>query len=157
MNKKLKLFISLIIPQLAAVVGSVFTARSVSTWYTTIVRPEWNPPSWIFGPVWTTLFILMGIALYLVWTREGVSEALKKRAYNIFGAQLVLNILWSVAFFGLQNPGLALFVIALLWLMILLNILIFRKISRTAERLLWPYLAWVSFATYLNYAIWILN
>lgn len=157
MNKKWKLFIALIIPQLAAVVGSVFTSRSVSDWYLTIERPALNPPSWVFGPVWTTLFILMGVALYLVWTREGVSEAVKRAAYNIFGAQLVLNVLWSVAFFGLQDPGLALFVIALLWVMILLNILIFGKISRIAGRLLWPYLAWVSFATYLNYAIWTLN
>lgn len=157
MNKKWKLFIALIIPQLAAVAGSVFTARSVETWYTTLERPALNPPSWVFGPVWTTLFILMGVALYLVWTHEGVSETLKKWAYNIFGAQLVLNVLWSATFFGLQDPGLALFVIALLWVMILLNILIFKKISLVAGRLLWPYLAWVSFATYLNYAIWTLN
>jgi benzodiazapine receptor len=150
-----KLIISLLIPQLAGGIGSIFTASSVKSWYLTLEKPAINPPSWVFGPVWTALFLLMGYALYLVWTAK--TEKSKKWAYVIFGGQLVLNTLWSIIFFGFQNPGLACVEIWILWLAILANIVVFYRINRWAGYLLVPYIAWVSFAIYLNYSIWRLN
>ncbi|NMC35407.1 tryptophan-rich sensory protein, partial [Candidatus Beckwithbacteria bacterium] len=110
----------------------------------------------VFAPVWTTLFILMGMALYLVW-QQGFGKKEVKKALTIFGVQLVLNILWSILFFGLRNPSLALVDIVLLWVLILATMLSFAKISKPAAWLLIPYLAWVSFASILNFAIWKLN
>lgn len=156
MKNSLKLVISIIICQLAGLLGSIFSFSSVSDWYATIVRPELAPPNWIFGPVWTTLYILMGIALYLVWKR-GLKQPQVKRAVTIFALQLALNALWSILFFGLQNPGLAFIEIILMWLAIIWTIRAFYPISRKAAYLLVPYLLWVSFATYLNGAIWFLN
>ncbi len=157
MNTKTKLVISLIVPQLAGLIGSVFTTSSVTGWYSTIIRPELAPPNWIFGPVWTILFILMGIALFLVWKKEDSQKKKVKPALHLFTAQLILNTLWSIIFFGFQSPGWALVEIAFLWLSILLTIIAFAPISRRAAWLLLPYLAWVSFASYLNYSIWMLN
>jgi len=154
MKKISKLIISLLIPQLAGGLGSVFTASSVSSWYRTLEKPAFNPPSWVFGPVWTALFLLMGYALYLVWTAESENN---KKAYWIFGIQLTLNVLWSVLFFGMRSPGAALVEIVLLWLMIAANIYFFSKISRAAAWLLAPYIFWVTFAIYLNFSIWRLN
>lgn len=155
MKKIYKLIIALVIPQLAGGLGSIFTASSVKSWYLTIEKPFLNPPSWIFGPVWTALFLLMGYALYLVWTSEGKGR--KNLAYGAFALQLVLNIFWSVIFFGLKNPGLAFMEVLILWLAIVFNIFVFYRISRTSAWLLVPYLIWVTFAAYLNYSIWILN
>lgn len=149
-----KLIISLLIPQLAGGIGSIFTAGSVGTWYTTLEKPFLNPPDWVFGPVWTTLFFLMGYSLYLVWTSK-ISN--KKPAYLIFSVQLALNVFWSVLFFGLHSPALALFEIFLLWFAIAANIFAFAKISRASAWLLAPYISWVSFAIYLNFSIWKLN
>ncbi len=157
MNTKTRLVISLIIPQLAGLIGSVFTTSSVTGWYSTIVRPELAPPNWIFGPVWTILFVLMGVALFLVWKKEDSQKKKVKAALHLFTAQLILNTLWSIIFFGFQSPGWALVEIAFLWLSILLTIIAFAPISRRAAWLLLPYLAWVSFASYLNYSIWMLN
>jgi benzodiazapine receptor len=148
--------ISIIIAQLAGIIGSVFTIESVNTWYLTLVKPALNPPSWVFGPVWTTLYFLMGISAYLVW-RRGIKRYDVKIALSIYALQLVLNTLWSIVFFAFENPGLALVNIVFLWLSILLTVITFAKISKTAAWLLVPYVAWVSFATYLNYAIWSLN
>jgi len=155
MKKTYKLIIALIIPQLAGGLGSLFTANSVKDWYLTLEKPLLNPPSWVFGPVWTTLFLLMGYALYLVWVNENKER--KNIAYIAFAIQIILNIFWSVIFFGLKNPGLAFAEILILWLAIIFNIFIFYRISRTSAWLLVPYLVWVSFAAYLNYSIWILN
>ncbi len=141
--------------QLAGVVGSFFTISSVGTWYNTLVHPPLNPPSWVFGPVWTTLYILMGLAAFLVW-RDG-RRASRRRALVVFCLQLALNALWSVVFFGMHWPLGGLVVIAAMWLAIVWTMLLFAKVSRPAVRLLWPYLAWVSFASYLNLAIWLLN
>lgn len=154
MKNVLKFLISLVPPFLAAAVGSVFTASSVGGWFQGIQKPFFSPPNWIFGPVWTILFFLMGCSLYLVWrsNKEG-----KKNAYLIFGIQLVLNVLWSALFFGLQNPGFAFAEIIVLWFFIIWNISMFRKFSSTAAWLLVPYLLWVSFAAYLNFSIWRLN
>lgn len=135
--------------------GSVFTAASVRDWYPTLVKPSWNPPSWVFGPVWTLLYTMMAVAAWLVWKRRG--EAPVGLALGVFGVQLALNFAWSLLFFGLHRPDLALLDIALLWLSILATIILFWRPSTLAGALLIPYLLWVTFASALNYAIWQLN
>ena len=154
-NNTFKLIISLLIPQLVGGMGSYFTIGSVKDWYPILIKSELNPPSWIFGPVWTILFLLMGYALYLVWRDE--SGKSKRLAYFAFGIQMFLNALWSIIFFGLHSPGGALVEIVLLWLAIFATIIIFAKISKLSAWLLVPYILWVSFAMYLNYSIYILN
>lgn len=155
-SNSIKLIISLVICQLAGIIGSLFTMSKIPTWYMTLNKPELAPPNWIFGPVWTTLFILIGISLYLVW-KQGINRKDVKIALCIFGTQLILNILWSIIFFGLENPGSAFVEIVSLWISILLSIIYFYKISKPASYLLIPYIAWVSFASYLNFMIWWLN
>lgn len=155
-NNTFKLIIAIIISELAGIIGSVFTTPSIPGWYTTLVKPALNPPSWVFGPVWTTLFVLMGIAAFLVW-KEGLGRKDVKIALGVFLGQLVLNTLWSIIFFGLHSPGGALMEIAFLWLAILTTIILFYRISKPAAWLLVPYILWVSFASYLNYTIWSLN
>lgn len=149
-----KLIICLIIPQLAGGIGSLFTSSPIRNWYPTLEKPFLNPPNWVFGPVWTILFLLMGYALYLVWIN---ADKNKTTAYIAFGMQIVLNILWSVIFFGLRNPGLAFLEILVLWFAIVFNIFAFYRISRPSGYLLIPYLLWVTFAMYLNYSLWVLN
>ncbi|HCC22133.1 TspO protein [Candidatus Uhrbacteria bacterium RIFOXYC2_FULL_47_19] len=156
LNNILKLIIAITVSQLAGVVGSFFTIPSVPTWYAGIVKPALNPPAWLFGPVWTTLFVLMGVAAFLVWNK-GLDRKGVKIALGIFLGQLVLNTIWSIVFFGLHSPGGALTEIIFLWLAILATIIAFAKISKPAAWLLLPYILWVSFAAYLNYSIWILN
>ncbi len=155
-NNISKLAIAIIVSELAGIIGSFFTFEAIPTWYATLVKPTLNPPSWIFGPVWTTLYLLMGIAAFLVW-KKGWEQKEVKIALGIFTGQLVLNTLWSIIFFGLQSPGWALIDILLMWISIVATIIVFYRISRPAAYLLLPYLAWVSFASYLNYAIWTLN
>lgn len=154
MSKSLKLVLSLIFPQIAGGLGAFFTLDSVRDWYLTINRPSWNPPNWIFGPVWTTLYVLMGIACYLIWKSDHPE---KKELLALYFFQLGLNALWSPAFFGAQSPTFGLVVIIPLWVLILNCILQFRKVSNWASGLMVPYLLWVSFATALNGAIWWLN
>jgi len=151
-----KFGVSIVLVWIAGGLGSLFTASSVSTWFTTLAKPSFNPPNWLFGPVWTILYFMIGVSLFLVWTTKA-NKNLKRKAYWIFGIQLVLNSLWSVAFFGAQNPALAFIVIVLLWISILLNIIEFYKIRKSAGYLLVPYILWVSFAAVLNFAIWMLN
>ncbi len=136
--------------------GSVATDTSVNDWYRTLAKPSFNPPAWVFGPVWTTLFALMGIAAFLVW-KKGLERKSVKIALSIFVGQLVLNTLWSIIFFGLHSPGGALVEIVFLWLAILATIIAFARVSKPAAWLLLPYILWVSFAIYLNYALWTLN
>jgi benzodiazapine receptor len=132
------------------------TPQTVSGgWYGTLDKPFFTPPASVFGPVWMVLYLSMAVSAWLVWRREGFSGA--QAAMALFSAQLVLNLLWSVIFFGLEAPGLALVEIVALWTAILLTILAFSKISRAAGWLLVPYLAWVTFATALNAGIWWLN
>jgi tryptophan-rich sensory protein len=152
----IKLIISLIICQAAGGIGSIFTAQSVSSWYLTLEKPAFNPPGWVFAPVWTILFLLMGIALYLVWSKKGEQE-LKIKALIFFAVQWVLNIAWSFFFFYLQNPLAGFIEIFILWIFILLTIIYFYKLSKPAAYLLIPYLAWVSFAAVLNYYLYLLN
>ena len=154
MNKYIKLFVSLLLPQIAGGLGAFFTLSSVQTWYLTLNKPSWNPPSWLFGPVWTTLYVLMGIACFLIWKSN---HPLKKQALILYSVQLILNFLWSPAFFGAQNPLLGLVVIVPMWVSILICILKFRQINSWAAALFIPYLLWDSFATVLNATIWYLN
>lgn len=155
-NNFFKLIISIAICEVAGIVGAFFTTPSIAGWYTGIVKPTLNPPAWVFGPVWTTLFALMGIAVFLVWKR-GLDRRDVKIALGIFVGQLALNTLWSIIFFGLHSPGGALIEIVFLWLAILVTIIAFAKISKLAAWLLAPYIIWVSFAGYLNFSIWQLN
>jgi len=152
----LKLLASIAIVWGAAAIGSVFTAPAIQTWYPTLRKPWFNPPNYIFGPVWTILYTLMGIALFLVW-RKGTDTPRVKPALAVFGVQLGLNVLWSVLFFGLRSPLLGLIDIGLLWMAILATIILFFPISVPASLLLIPYVLWVSFAAVLNYFIVRLN
>lgn len=124
-------------------------------WHAALAKPSWNPPNWLFGPVWTLLYTMMAVAVWLVWRERGWSGA--REQLILFGMQLALNAAWSWLFFGLHRPDLALIDIVLLWLAILLTILSFREFSQTAAWLLVPYLAWVTFATLLNLALWRMN
>lgn len=151
-----KLIAAIAVSELAGIIGSFFTVAAIPTWYAGLRKASLNPPPWIFAPVWTTLYLLMGIAAYLVWSKGLGTEGVKS-ALIIFAIQLILNTLWSIIFFGLHNPAAALFEIVILWLAILLTIIFFYKVSPLASYLLLPYLAWVSFASYLNFAVWGLN
>ena len=151
-----KFIIAVLIPLAVGSLAGYFTASSVTGWYTTLVKPSFNPPNWLFAPVWTSLYIMMGIALFLVWN-SGAAEDVKRTAVTLFIVQLVLNFLWSFVFFYAQQPGWALVNIILMWIFIFLTILWFGKISSLSAWLLVPDICWVSFATVLNYAIWKLN
>jgi translocator protein len=137
--------------------GALVSGNAIETWYPTLRKPSFNPPNWIFGPVWTLLFALMGVALYLVSETKGDDERVTRLAKWLFALQLGLNVLWSGLFFGLRSPFFALIEIVFLWIAILLTILAFARISRTAALLLLPYLAWTTFAAVLNVALWRLN
>jgi translocator protein len=151
-----KLIASIAIAQSAGLIGSLFTLESVATWYPTLTKPSWNPPSWVFGPVWTLLYTMIGVALYLVWTRH-IGGHIRILWLRIFGVQLVLNALWSVLFFGARTLDYALIEIAFLWCSILALILLALRFDKRVSLLLIPYLLWVSFASYLNYTLWVLN
>ncbi len=140
----------------AGAIGSIFTLNSIPTWYATLSKPSFAPPNWLFGPVWTTLYILMGISAYLIW-EKGMKKKLVRNALLLFALQLILNALWSILFFGLRSPLYGLVCIALLWLSIALTIKLFYSIDKRAAYLLIPYILWVSFASILNYSIWMLN
>lgn len=179
MKNIIKLLFSVLICELAGGIGSIFTAPAIKTWYIDLQKPFFNPPNWLFAPVWTLLFLFMGISLYLVWKKNfsvevSLNEAAKKtwnpisaklwngnwreeNAVLIFILQLVLNVLWSLIFFGLKMPGLAFFEILMLWFAILYTIVNFYRISKNSAYLLLPYLFWVSFAAILNFAVWRLN
>ncbi len=152
----LKLLVCVAISESAGIIGSFFTISSIEGWYTALHKPFLSPPNWIFGPVWVILYVLMGVAAFLIW-KKGWENKEVKAALAVFGLQLVLNTLWSIIFFGLHSPGLAFAEIMALWLAIIWTIVIFYKISRTAAWLLAPYILWVSFAAYLNFSIWMLN
>ena len=155
MNNVSKLIISIALPLLVGFTSGFFTETSEGSWYQSINKPAWNPPGWLFAPVWTTLYLLMGIAFYLVWKAPAGDN--RKTAILLFAGQLLLNFFWSFIFFRLQQPGWAFVEIAVLWIAILLTIFSFATISKTAAWLLVPYISWVSFAAILNYTIWVLN
>jgi tryptophan-rich sensory protein len=135
--------------------GALATTPEIDGWYRTLAKPSWNPPDSVFGPVWTTLFVLMGVAGWFVWQRGGFEEGALPLA--LFGFQLVLNVAWSWIFFGLHQPGWAFVEIVMLWLAILATTVMFFRCSKVAGWLLVPYLGWVSFACVLNFTIWRMN
>lgn len=151
-----KIIGAVVVSNLAGVIGSLFTFSAIPTWYSTLTKPDINPPNWLFGPVWTMLYILMGVSAGIIWSK-GLASRQVKIALTVFAVQLVLNALWSIIFFGWQNLGLALVEIVILWLMIFVNIILFYRINSTAGYLLVPYILWVTFATYLTYSLWRLN
>lgn len=156
MNNTTKLIISIAIPLAIGLIGGGFTASQIPVWFAHLNKPSWNPPSWLFAPVWTTLYIMMGIALYLVW-KSDAAKSIKKSAIIFFEIQLILNFCWSFIFFNQHQIGWAMIDISFLWLFIVATIFSFRKISLTAAWLMVPYILWVSFASFLNYSIWQLN
>jgi tryptophan-rich sensory protein len=178
-NKTVKFLTSIIICELAGAVGAFFTVPQINNWYVGLSKPSFNPPDRIFGPVWTTLFVLMGISLYLVWSKNWqIKNNLSfkdKKPWNslsrkflsgpwqkaniilIFSLQLILNILWSVIFFGAHSPAVAFFELLMLWFAIVFTIVNFYRVSKTAALLLLPYILWVSLAGILNYFIWMIN
>jgi tryptophan-rich sensory protein len=179
MKKLYKFIISIVTCEMAGLIGAIFTTPKINTWYATLNKPLFTPPGYFIGLVWNILFFLMGIALYLVWSKkwaiEVQPEGQKRKSWNrfseklwfgswreentmaIFFLQLFLNILWSVIFFGWQSPGLAFFELIMLWFAILYTIVNFYRISKNAAYLLIPYILWVSFAGFLNFTIWRMN
>jgi len=169
----------IIICEFAGVIGSIFTMPSIGNWYKDLEKPFFNPPNWIFAPVWTLLFLLMGTAFYLVWQEKWVIKnsieilnniknyswikkfldriSTKEGVILIFFVQLFLNILWSFIFFGLHRTGFAFLELLVLWVAILLTIISFYRISKKAAYMLYPYIFWVSFAGVLNFMLWFLN
>ncbi|KAB1186958.1 MULTISPECIES: TspO/MBR family protein [Haloferax] len=143
-----------VLAQLAGAIGSVFTVTALDSWYGTLVRPWFAPPNWVFGPVWVTLFALMGVAAFLVSRSDNPR---RRRALAVFVGQLVVNVSWSFAFFGLESPAAGLAVIVVLLAAIVATMREFALVDWRAAALLVPYLAWVSFATVLNYGFWSLN
>ena len=135
--------------------GAIATTPEIPTWYQDLVKPSWNPPAYLFGPVWTALFVMMAIAGWLVWKPRGFTQAAVP--LTLFGSQLVLNVAWSWIFFGAHQPGWAFLEIIVLWLAILATTAAFFRSDKTAGWLMIPYLAWVSFASVLNFTIWRLN
>lgn len=156
MVKFLKLVSSIVICFLAGGIGSVFTVSAIPTWYAYLNKPFFSPPNWIFGPVWTTLYILMGISLYLIWIK-GFKTKKVRDAIVLFIIQLILNAIWSPVFFGYKNLLLAFVIIVAMIFYVVKTILAFGKIDKKASYLLYPYLAWISFASILNFSVWFLN
>lgn len=155
-NDILKLASTILLCETAGIIGSFSTAASVKSWYPTLMKPDFNPPSWLFGPVWVTLYAMMGVALFLVW-KKGIKKDPGRFAFWFFIVHLFVNASWSLIFFGLQSPLFALVVIAVLWQMIAVLLYHFYRINKIAGLLLVPYFLWVSFATVLNSFIWTLN
>ncbi len=149
-----KIIVSVLVCLGLGIASGFSTADSISGWYQTIQKPSWNPPNWIFGPVWSILYIMMGVAVALVWHSD---HELKKLAVGLFVVQFVLNLLWSYLFFGRHNITLALVEILAMWVMIVTTTIVFYRINHTAAYLMIPYLLWVSFACFLNYSIRALN
>jgi tryptophan-rich sensory protein len=151
----LGLVIFVVICFAAAGIGGAVTTPKIGTWYATLVKPTWNPPNWIFGPVWSALYFCMAVAAWLVWRQGEFQQA--RRPLTLFAIQLILNVLWSYFFFGLECPGLAVVEVLILWAAIAATMVAFWLRSRVAGLLFVPYLAWVSFAAVLNFTIWRLN
>ena len=156
LRETFRLISSVLIVFIIGSIGTLFTLSKIPTWYASLMKPGWAPPNWLFGPVWTTLYVLIGVSLYLVW-REGINRRDVQLALIIFSVQLILNLSWSIVFFGFESISGGFILIILLWLSILFNIIFFYRVSKSAGLLLVPYLVWVTIASYLNYAVYILN
>jgi tryptophan-rich sensory protein len=150
----LKLLLSLLLPELAGIVGSVFTIQAIPTWYAHLNKPSFSPPNWLFGPVWLTLYLMMGVALYLNWIKKSKQAKCNVRLFFI---HLFFNLIWTPIFFGAKNLFLALIVIVIILALIILMLFRFWRVNKVSSLLLIPYLLWVTFATLLNYSIWKLN
>lgn len=155
MPRPLRYILAVLLCEAVGIAGSVFTSSSIPTWYATLEKPFFSPPNWVFGPVWTLLYALMGIATAIVW--ESKSGKKRDHALAWFGTQLALNAVWTPIFFGAQRLDVAFLVIVALLASIVGTIVSFKRISKPAALMLVPYLAWVSFATVLNFALWRLN
>jgi len=151
-----KALLSIFICEVVGLIGSFFTFPAISGWYAKLNKPSFSPPNWLFGPVWTLLYAMMGFSAFLIW-QAGVEKRGVKNALFLFTLQLILNFLWSFFFFKLQSPLSALIVIIFLWLLILATIMNFYQINKTAGLILIPYLLWVSFASLLNFSVYYLN
>jgi tryptophan-rich sensory protein len=157
LSRTFKIIVMIVTCVVIGSVAALFTKEGVDTWYTTINKPSFNPPNWIFAPVWSTLYVMMGIAAGLVWHDMDRQKETVKKGLTFFAIQLGLNVLWSYIFFGLYNPFLALVEIVLLWLMIYETFVQFNKVNKIAGYLFIPYLLWVTFATVLTASIWWMN
>ena len=157
MNKYVKILLCATTCIGVGYLSGMATQSSVTTWFPTLTKPSFNPPSWVFAPVWSLLYMMMGIAAGLVWNRIDYEKEVVKKALVFFVIQLALNALWSILFFGIRNPFLAFIEIILLWLMIYETYVQFGKIDKIAGYLFVPYILWVSFAAVLNGSIWWLN
>ncbi|MCG2610031.1 tryptophan-rich sensory protein [Flavobacterium sp. SM15] len=157
MNKITKILTVVVTCLCVGYFSSLFTKESIEVWYPTLTKPSFNPPNWLFAPVWSVLYVLMGIAAGLIWDKMDLDRINTRKGLQFFVIQLALNFLWSYLFFGLHNPLLALIELALLWLMIFETYIVFKRVSKLAAGLLLPYLAWVTFAGILNAAIFWLN
>ncbi len=155
MSYTLKLILCIVVCLLVGGISGGLTASAIPTWYPTLQKPSWNPPNWLFGPVWTLLYILMGIAAARLW--DSPSSPTKTMALTLFGVQLFLNFMWSILFFNYHVLGIAFAEIILFWGLLLVSIITFAKIDKTSAWLFVPYISWVSFASILNFAIWQLN
>lgn len=157
MSKSVKIAIAVAVCLAIGYGSGLATQSSITTWFPTLNKPFFNPPNWIFAPVWTILYVMMGVSAGLIWSKKETVPILVKKALWVFTIQLILNALWSFLFFGMCNPFLALIEILLLWLMIVETIKVFKSIDSLASKLLIPYFLWVSFAMILNGGIWWLN
>jgi len=154
-TKFFKLIVSLILPIGLGSLAGIFTAKAIPEWFDTLAKPSFNPPSYLFGPVWTALYILMGISMFLIWNTP--KTELRQKALVVFGVQLFFNFWWSILFFSFHAIFLAVIDILVMWLLIIYMIVLFKKIKPIAAYLQIPYLLWVTFATVLNFSIWYLN
>lgn len=150
------LFGWILLCELAGITGVFFTTPAIPTWYASLVKPSFSPPNWIFGPVWTLLYALMGVAVYRIW-RLGTKRKGVRQALMWFFINLTLNALWSPIFFGAQQIAAAFIIISAIWVTIIILIVRYHKLDTVSAYLLVPYLLWVSFATVLNYNLWLLN
>lgn len=151
-----KWIVSIIIVYIAGAIGTLFTLKEITTWYVYLAKPGWAPPNWVVGPIWSTLYILIGTALFLIW-RKGLGRKDVQMALVVFAVQLIINVAWSLVFFGSHSIFGGLVMVILLWIAILINIFVFYRISKPAGLLLIPYLVWVTIAAYLQYNLFILN
>jgi tryptophan-rich sensory protein len=149
------LALSVVVCFAAAGIGGVATSKTVGTWYKSLEKPAWTPPDWVFGPVWSTLYLMMAVAAWLVWRRRSTTDV--RWPLALFAAQLVLNAAWSWLFFALKSPGVALLELAALWCAILSTLVLFWRRAALSGWLMLPYLLWTTFALALNLAIWRLN
>ncbi len=151
-----KLVFAVLVCQAAGLIGSIFTRSSLSDWYPALIKPRFTPPGWVFAPVWVSLYLVIGVAAFLVW-RRGLDRLDVRKALSFFALQLALNVCWSVFFFGLKSPLAGLIDIVLLSIAVLLTIRSFLPVSYPAALLLIPYFVWIAFATGLNLTIWYIN